>query len=80
MAQREPSAAQALYGHLPSASREPAQQRRQPTVADAMWPSLSRSAKAAEAEQKRWDEWREQRRQSLLRGLRELNAKMREGR
>ena len=72
MAQREPSAAEALFPHLPRGTPDVVQQRT-PNVADAMWPSLSRSAKAAEA-------WREQRRQSLLRGLRELNAKMREGR
>ena len=41
MAQRsEPSAAQALYGHLPSAVR-PEVKQRQPSLADALWPSLS---------------------------------------
>jgi hypothetical protein len=32
MAQREPTAAQALYGHLPSAAREPVKQREQSLV------------------------------------------------
>jgi hypothetical protein len=40
MTQREPSAPQALYGHLPSADREPVQ-RQQPRLADAMFPSLA---------------------------------------
>jgi len=71
MAQREPSAAQALYGHLPSGERPEVQQRSKPSLAASMWPSQT-------PEQKRWDQWREERRQSLLRGLRELNAKMRE--
>jgi len=34
-----PSAAQALYGHLPSASREPVEQRHKPTTAQSMYPS-----------------------------------------
>ena len=67
MAEREPSAAQALYGHLPSASREPVQQRT-PNIADALYPSLSRS-------QKRWDEWRSRQRDILLKCLREANGK-----
>ena len=73
---KPPSAAQSLYPHLPSAVREPVQQRT-PNTADAMWPSLSRSAKAQEAHQRRWDEWRERDRQSLLRNLRETTAALR---
>jgi len=72
MAQREPSAAQALYGHLPSASR-PERQQRGPGLAASMWPSQTPEAKARDAFAKR-------NRDNLLRGLKELNAKMREGR
>jgi hypothetical protein len=37
MAQREPSAAQALYGHLPSAER-PERQQSGPRLSDALYP------------------------------------------
>jgi hypothetical protein len=41
MTQREPSAVQALYGHLKSGSREIVQRRHEPgSVASAMFPSL----------------------------------------
>jgi hypothetical protein len=40
MAPREPSAAQALYGHLPSAAR-PEVKQRPGTLGDALWPSLT---------------------------------------
>ena len=69
-----PSAAQALYGHLPAGSRQPVQQRT-PNISDAMWPSLSRSAKAQEAEQKRWEEWKTRQRDLLLKHLREANGR-----
>jgi hypothetical protein len=68
VAQHNPTAAQALYSHLPSSAREP-KARTQPSLGDAMWPNLSERAKARDA-------LREQRRQNLLRGLRELNAKL----
>jgi hypothetical protein len=48
------SAAQSLYPHLPSAAREPVQQRT-PNISDAMWPGLSRAAKAKEHDQQLWD-------------------------
>jgi hypothetical protein len=35
------SAAQSLYPHLHSGVREPVQQRQQPTLANALYPSLS---------------------------------------
>ena len=38
MAQREPTAAQALFGHLPSAER-PVVEQSKPTTAQAMYPS-----------------------------------------
>jgi hypothetical protein len=66
MAPRSP--AQALYPNLPSAAREPVQQRT-PNLGDAMWPSLSREAKATEAR-------RSSDRERLLRNLRELNARI----
>ena len=50
-----PSAAQALYGHLPSAARPEVEQRR-PNTADAMFPAWSREAKARDRDQRLWDE------------------------
>jgi len=56
-------------------------ERPPPDLASAMYPGLSREAKAREAEQRCADDWRQQQRNSLLRSLRELNAKhAREGR
>jgi hypothetical protein len=40
-----------------------------------MFPNLSREAKAQEANQQRWDEWRKRYRDNRLRDLRELNRK-----
>jgi hypothetical protein len=65
-----PSAAQSLYPHLPSAAREPVKQRT-PSLADALFPSLSREAKAKERDQALWDRICERNRANLLRGLRE---------
>jgi len=62
------SAAQSLYRHLPSAEREPVQQRT-PNVADAMWPQLSREVKAHDAQYQRDKE-------SLIRNLREARLAM----
>jgi hypothetical protein len=61
MAQREPSAAQALYGHLPGQQDYVAKQQR-PSLAEAMYPR---------PKPKPPNPYRE----SLLRGLRELNNK-----
>jgi hypothetical protein len=47
MADREPSAAQALYGHLKSGTPQAIEQRREPSIGDAMWPTLSRAAAQA---------------------------------
>jgi hypothetical protein len=70
MAQREPrSAAQALYPHLPSAARAERVQRR-PSLADAMFPSLSREAKW-------WEERRKRDQATLVRHLREAVASVR---
>jgi len=79
MAQREPTAAQALFGHLPSAVPEPVKQR-QPNIADAMFPSLSREAKRKEAAQAWEREWaRKEQRASNARTvehLRQINERL----
>jgi hypothetical protein len=72
-----PSAAQALYGHLPSAARPEVKQRER-SLGDAMWPQLSREAKAKEADQALWARINEHNRQVLRRGLREAVANLRE--
>jgi hypothetical protein len=77
MAQR--SAAGQIYPHLPSAAREPVQQRT-PGLGDAMWPSLSREARAKEADQRLWDEICKRSRDNLLRGLKELRLARERGR
>jgi hypothetical protein len=63
------TAAQALYGHLPSAERAERSDRNQ-SVADAMWPKLSREQKAREAAQAKWDARLRERKQRLLADLR----------
>jgi hypothetical protein len=69
------TAAGQIWPHLPHDDGRVAKQSKR-TVADALWPSLSREAKAKEAAQARWDEWRKRDRDSLLRNLRELNARI----
>jgi hypothetical protein len=66
----EPSAAQALYGHLPSAAR-PEVKQRTPNTADALFPAWSREAKAKERDQRLWDEICKRQRDNFLRGWRE---------
>jgi hypothetical protein len=73
MAQPKPSAAQALYGHLRSGER-PEQQQRTPNVADAMWPKLSREAKAQEADQRLWAQILKRQRHDFVQRRREANA------
>jgi hypothetical protein len=84
MAQREPpSAAQSLYPNLPSGGR-PEVKQRQPNIADAMWPSLSREAKAKEASQSWAQEWarREQKESNarMVERLRAINERLRQER
>ena len=55
MTQREPSAAAALYPHLPQGAAESVRRRSELSVADAMWPSLSQAAKTKQAAQVRQD-------------------------
>ena len=64
MAQREPTAAEALYGHLTKQSEEVERRVHRNALAEAMWPR----PKPAPTNPYR---------ESLLRGLRELNARLR---
>jgi hypothetical protein len=73
------SAAQAIWGNLPSGAREPVKQREQ-SLASAMWPSLSKEAKAREADQALWDACCKRSRDNFLREWRETNASLREER
>jgi hypothetical protein len=66
-----PSAAHALYPHLRQGTPNEVEQRRKPNVADALFPSLSREAKARDADQRLWDEICER----LRRGLREARRR-----
>ena len=69
MAQREPSAAEALFPHLPRGTPDVVQRpERNESVAAAMWPSLVPKPPPPT------NPYRE----ILLRNLRELNARMRE--
>jgi hypothetical protein len=63
---REPTAAQAIYGHLPSAAR-PEVEQRQPDIASAMFPGLSREAKQRSRDQQLWDEICRRQRDNFLR-------------
>jgi hypothetical protein len=65
MAQREPTAAEAMYPHLPRKDYA-AKQPQSTSLADAMWPKLSDKAKAK-------DELRRRERERLLRNLRETS-------
>jgi hypothetical protein len=73
------SAAQSLYPHLPTAAREPVKQST-PTLAESMWPSLSREAKAKEASQAWEREWvRKEQKASTARTverLRQINERL----
>jgi hypothetical protein len=51
--------------------------RDKPSLAEAMYPNLSKEARAQEAAQVREKARRERDHQALLRGLRELNARLR---
>jgi hypothetical protein len=50
---RPPSAAAALYPHLKAGTPDVVQQRQQGTVADAMYPALSREARQQALEKQR---------------------------
>jgi hypothetical protein len=63
MAQREPTAAEAIYGHLPSGSSTEVEQRRASSLGEAMWPR---------PKPKPPNPYRE----SLLRHLKEANARL----
>jgi hypothetical protein len=61
------NAAGQIWPHLKSDG--PPKQQRAQSLSAAMYPSLTPQAKAR-------DDWRERDRQSLLKGLRELNARI----
>jgi hypothetical protein len=61
-----PSAAEAIFGHLPRAEQVERTQRNTNSIGQAMWPSLGPQPKPPTNPQ----------RESLLRGLRELNEKI----
>jgi hypothetical protein len=69
------SAAQAIWGNLPSGER-PEVKQRQPSLQDALWPALSREAKQRGHDQALWDRINEHNRQVLLRNLRETRLQM----
>jgi len=71
MSLSQPTAAQALYGHLSSGERREVEQRRRPNIADAIWPAWSREAKQRGRDQRLWDEICKRNRDITLRNLRE---------
>jgi hypothetical protein len=73
------SAASQVYPHLPSAAREPIKQRER-SLADALYPSLSKEAKQREADQALLDACCKRGRDNFLREWRETNANLRERR
>ena len=70
------SAAKSMYPHLASGERAPSTQRER-SLADAMFPSLSKEAKQREAEKALWARINERNRQATVRGLREAVAAVR---
>ena len=68
------NAAGQIWPNLPQGTPNEVEQR-QGSVGDALWPSLSRSAKAEEAQRLRWDEWKKRQRDLLLKHLREANGR-----
>ena len=64
-----PSAAEALFPHLPHRDEAQSKRTEAQSFADAMYPQLSHRQRA-------WDARRERERQSLLEGLRALNARL----
>jgi len=73
------SAAQALYPHLQSGERAERQQRG-PSLADSMFPSLSREAKAREADIAKWQEIQKAHNKQMAADLRAITAQIREER
>jgi hypothetical protein len=63
------SAAQSLYPHLPSGDREPVKQKER-TLADALFPTLSRAGKQREADQTLWDAINKRNRDNFLKAWR----------
>jgi hypothetical protein len=73
------NAAGQIWPHLQSGVRPEVKQRER-SLGDAMWPSLSREAKAKARDQALWDAINDHNRRVLRRGLREAAANLREGR
>jgi hypothetical protein len=73
------SAAQSLYPNLPSGER-PEVKQRQPNIASAMFPSLSREAKQQEASQAWVCEWaraeQKERTARMVEHLRQINERL----
>ena len=63
------SAAKSMYPHLASGERAPSTQRER-SLADAMFPSLSKEAKQREADQRLWDRINERARDRFLKAWR----------
>ena len=72
-----PNAAGQIWPHLPQGTPEPVE-RRQPSLADSMWPQLSQSARAREAQERRWANELAERNKKLAADLRELRMRLRE--
>jgi hypothetical protein len=72
------NAASQIWPHLPHDDERVAKPSKR-SVADALWPALSREQKARDRDQRLWDRINEHNRQVLLRNLREA-IERREGR
>jgi hypothetical protein len=68
------TAAQFIWPHLRQGTPEPVQQRT-PTVSDAMWPSLSREAKAQEHDQQLRDQILKKQRDDFVQRQREARER-----
>jgi hypothetical protein len=64
------SAAGQIWPHLPH-DDEPVVKQSRRTLAESLWPSLSREAKVKDADQTLWNAIQERQRQRLRQGLRE---------
>jgi hypothetical protein len=62
-----------IWPHLKSGTPSEVEQSK-PSLADALFPSLSKSAKQRERDQALWTRINERNRQAMLRGLREWRA------
>jgi hypothetical protein len=72
-----PSAAGQIWAHLAHDDERVTKQSKG-SLSDALWPSLSREAKARAAEERRWANELAQRNKRLAADLRELRMRLRE--